>query len=62
MDGRNRTYEKELSQILRRQISQSSYRSAIRAAGIYKVDETVPESLLDQLRRLDDAERTLRKS
>ncbi|MEK1888684.1 MAG: hypothetical protein AAAB35_14170 [Phyllobacterium sp.] len=61
MDGRNRTYEKQLSQILRRQISQSSYRSAIRAAGIYKVEETFPESLLDQLRRLDDAERANRK-
>ncbi len=61
MDGRNRTYEKQLSQILRRQISQSSYRSAIRAAGIYKVEETCPESLLDQLRRLDDAERANRK-
>jgi hypothetical protein len=57
MDGINRPNEKELSRILRRQISQSSYRSAIRAAGIYKVDETVPESLLDQLRRLDEAER-----
>jgi len=57
MDGRNRATEKQLSRIMRRQISQSSYRSAIRAAGIYKVEETVPESLLDQLRRLDDAER-----
>lgn len=57
MDGSNRTYEKQLSQILRRHISQSCYRSAIRAAGIYKVEETVPESLLDQLKRLDDAER-----
>ncbi|WP_207223272.1 hypothetical protein [Phyllobacterium myrsinacearum] len=41
---------------MRRQISQSSYRTAIRAAGIYKVEDTVPESLLDQLRRLDEAE------
>ena len=57
MDGSNRAKEKQLSRIMRRHISQSSYRSAIRAAGIYKVEETVPESLLDQLRRLDDAER-----
>ena len=56
MDGANRTNEKQLSKIMRRQISQSSYRTAIRAAGIYKVDDTVPESLLDQLRRLDEAE------
>ncbi|MGO4447600.1 hypothetical protein AB4Y96_01640 [Phyllobacterium sp. TAF24] len=56
MDGTNRTNEKQLSRILRRQISQSSYRTAIRAAGIYKVEDTVPESLLDQLRRLDEAE------
>ncbi|MBA8903664.1 hypothetical protein FHW17_004578 [Phyllobacterium sp. P30BS-XVII] len=56
MDGANRTNEKQLSRILRRQISQSSYRTAIRAAGIYKVEDTVPESLLDQLRRLDEAE------
>ncbi|MBZ3691683.1 hypothetical protein [Phyllobacterium calauticae] len=56
MDGANRTNEKQLSRIMRRQISQSSYRTAIRAAGIYKVDDTVPESLLDQLRRLDEAE------
>jgi hypothetical protein len=60
MDGNDRTYEKQLSRILRRQISQSSYRSAIRAAGIYKVEDTVPESLLDQLKRLDDAERARR--
>jgi hypothetical protein len=60
MDGINRPNEKELSRILRRQISQSSYRSAIRAAGIYKVDETVPESLLDQLRRLDQVEKNRR--
>lgn len=60
MDGRNRTYEKQLSQILRRQISQSCYRSAIRAAGIYKIEETVPESLLDQLTRLEDAEQKRR--
>ncbi|MBB3237618.1 hypothetical protein FHS20_004519 [Phyllobacterium endophyticum] len=56
MDGINRTNERELSRILRRQISQSSYRSAIRAAGIYKIDDTIPESLLDQLKRLDEAE------
>ncbi|MBA8877165.1 hypothetical protein FHW16_000847 [Phyllobacterium myrsinacearum] len=56
MDGTDRTNEKQLSRILRRQISQSSYRTAIRAAGIYKVEDTVPESLLDQLRRLDEAE------
>jgi hypothetical protein len=56
MGGANRTNEKQLSRIMRRQISQSSYRTAIRAAGIYKVDDTVPESLLDQLRRLDEAE------
>ena len=56
MDGANRTNEKQLSKIMRRQISQSSYRTAIRTAGIYKVDDTVPESLLDQLRRLDEAE------
>lgn len=60
MDGSNRTYEKQLSLILRRQISQSCYRSAIRAAGIYKIEETVPESLLDQLKRLDDAEQNRR--
>jgi len=60
MDGINRTNEKELSRILRRQISQSSYRSAIRAAGIYKVDDIIPESLLDQLKRLDEAERNRR--
>ena len=60
MDGIARPNEKELSRILRRQISQSSYRSAIRAAGIYKVDEAVPESLLDQLKRLDEAERNRR--
>lgn len=60
MDGSNRTYEKQLSMILRRQISQSCYRSAIRAAGIYKIEETVPESLLDQLKRLDDAEQNRR--
>ncbi|QND51883.1 hypothetical protein HB779_08185 [Phyllobacterium sp. 628] len=56
MDGATRTNEKQLSRILRRQISQSSYRTAIRAAGIYKIEESVPESLLDQLRRLDVAE------
>lgn len=56
MGGANRTNEKQLSKIMRRQISQSSYRTAIRAAGIYKVEDTVPESLLDQLRRLDEAE------
>lgn len=56
MGGANRANEKQLSRIMRRQISQSSYRTAIRAAGIYKVDDTVPESLLDQLRRLDEAE------
>ena len=60
MDGSNRTYEKQLSLILRRQISQSCYRSAIRSAGIYKIEETVPESLLDQLKRLDDAEQNRR--
>lgn len=60
MDGSNRTYEKQLSQILRRQISQSCYRSAIRAVGIYKIEETVPESLLDQLKRLDEAEQNRR--
>ncbi|MCO4318773.1 hypothetical protein M8997_016380 [Phyllobacterium sp. 21LDTY02-6] len=60
MDGNNRTYEKQLSQIVRRQISQSCYRSAIRAAGIYKVEETVPESILDQLKRLDEAEQKRR--
>ncbi len=60
MDGINRPNEKELSRILRRQISQSSYRSAIRAAGIYKIEEAVPESLLDQLRRLDEAEKSWR--
>ncbi|MGN8023436.1 hypothetical protein ACTJJ7_22255 [Phyllobacterium sp. 22229] len=56
MGGANRANEKQLSRIMRRQISQSSYRTAIRAAGIYKVEDTVPESLLDQLRRLDEAE------
>ncbi|PSH70975.1 hypothetical protein CU102_02715 [Phyllobacterium brassicacearum] len=61
MDGIDRTYEKQLSRILRRQISQASYRSAIRAAGVYKIEETVPESLLDQLRRLDKVERAQRK-
>jgi hypothetical protein len=60
MDGINRPNEKELSRILRRQISESSYRSAIRAAGIYKIEEAVPESLLDQLRRLDEAEKSRR--
>lgn len=60
MDGNDRAYEKQLSRILRRHISQSSYRSAIRVAGIYKVEDTVPESLLDQLKRLDDAERARR--
>ena len=60
MDGSNRTYEKQLSLILRRQISQSCYRSAIRAAGIYKIEAAVPESLLDQLKRLDDAEQNRR--
>ena len=48
MDGNDRTYEKQLSRILRRQISQSYYRSSIRAAGHNKIEDTVPESLHDQ--------------